>query len=293
MVRSKKELERLTIKDESIENDSAICLKDISFGYEENTLNVKNISFDIKKGESVAFIGHNGSGKSTIAKLIDGILVQKQGDIFIFGVKMTDDNALILRKDIGLVFQNPDAQFIGATVKDDIAFGLENNCIEPEKMNDIILDCATKVGMEDYLESEPTSLSGGQKQRVAIAGAIARNPKILILDEAGAMLDPKGKRQIREIIKQRKKENPDLTIINITHEIDDAYDSDRVIVLNHGEIVFDGKPSVAFTDDELLNKVNLDIPFAHKLAKELNNLGYKVPSINNDEELYNYLCQSK
>ena len=281
----------LTKRSPEIPGDSAIYLKSLSFGYEEGKLNIKDITLDIKKGQSIAFIGHNGSGKSTMAKLIDGILVQNKGDIYVFGVKMTDDNALIIRKDIGLVFQNPDSQFIGATVRDDIAFGLENGCVPTAKMNDIILDCATKVGMQDYLDAEPSHLSGGQKQRVAIAGAIARNPKILILDEAGAMLDPKGKRQIREIIKQRKKENPDLTIINITHEIDEAYDSDRVLVMNEGCLVMDDVPEKVFSQDELLKKIHLDIPFAHKLAKHLSDDGLDLGLIRNDEELLEKLCQ--
>lgn len=292
MKRSEKKEKELTPIDPTIPSDSAIYLKNLSFGYDEGKLNLKNITNDIKKGQSIAFIGHNGSGKSTMAKLIDGILVQNEGDIYIFGVKMTDDNALILRKNIGLVFQNPDSQFIGATVKDDIAFGLENECVDPKKMDDIIADCAKKVGMEDYLESEPSHLSGGQKQRVAIAGAIARNPKILILDEAGAMLDPKGKRQIREIIKKRKEENPDLTIINITHEIDDAYDSDRVLVLNDGNIIMDDTPEIVFSKDDLLKEIHLDIPFAHKLGKELKEKGLDLGLIKNDEELFTKICQS-
>ena len=291
MKRSKKREIELPPIDPKIPSDSAIFLENLSFGYETNKLNIKKVNVDIKKGQSIAFIGHNGSGKSTLAKLIDGILVQNRGDIYIFGVKMTDDNALILRRDIGLVFQNPDSQFIGATVRDDIAFGLENACVDPSKMNDIILDCATKVGMQDYLDAEPSHLSGGQKQRVAIAGAIARNPKILILDEAGAMLDPKGKRQIRNIIKERKKENPDLTIINITHEIDDAYDSDRVLVMNGGQLILDDKPEVVFDNDELLKQIHLDIPFAHKLAKDLKEEGMDLGLIKNDEELYKKLCQ--
>lgn len=292
MKRSKKKELELTKRDDKIPQDSAIYLESLSFGYEEDKLNLKNINLDIKKGQFVAFIGHNGSGKSTMAKLIDGILVQNSGDIYIFGVKMTDENALILRKNIGLVFQNPDSQFIGATVRDDIAFGLENACVEPSKMNDIILSCAKKVGMEDYLDAEPSHLSGGQKQRVAIAGMLARMPNILILDEAGAMLDPKGKRQIREIIRERKKENPELTIINITHEIDDAYDSDRVIVLSEGNIIMDDSPEIVFSQDELLKKIHLDIPFAHKLNKELLKQGMDLGLIKNDEELLDKLCPS-
>ena len=180
-MRSESKRQELLKRDENIAEDSAIFLKDLSFSYIENgPLNIKEITLDIKRGQSVAIIGHNGSGKSTLAKLIDGILVQKSGDIFIFGVKMTDDNVLLLRRDIALVFQNPDSQFIGATVRDDIAFGLENECVDPKAMPQMIEECAKKVGMEEYLDREPCNLSGGQKQRVAIAGAIARKSSILI-----------------------------------------------------------------------------------------------------------------
>ncbi len=284
--------DELLKRDEKIPQDSAIYLENLSFGYSE-ILNLENITVDIKKGEYVSVIGHNGCGKSTMAKLIDGILIQNSGEIYISGIKMTDNNALKLRKSIGMVFQNPDSQFIGATVKDDIAFGLENDQVDPEEMDDIIKKCAQSVGMEDYLEAEPSNLSGGQKQRVAIAGMIARNPDILILDEAGAMLDPKGKREIREIIKQKKNANPNLTILNITHEIDEAYDSDRVLVLNDKKIVLDGKPQDVFENDELLKSISLDIPFCHKLVNELRKDGLEIDKISNEKELLDLLCPSK
>ncbi len=284
--------DELLKRDEKIPQDSAIYLENLSFGYSE-ILNLENITVDIKKGEYVSVIGHNGCGKSTMAKLIDGILIQNSGEIYISGIKMTDNNALKLRKSIGMVFQNPDSQFIGATVKDDIAFGLENDQVDPKEMDDIIKKCAKSVGMEDYLEAEPSNLSGGQKQRVAIAGMIARNPDILILDEAGAMLDPKGKREIREIIKQKKNANPNLTILNITHEIDEAYDSDRVLVLNDKKIVLDGKPQDVFENDELLKSISLDIPFCHKLVNELRKDGLEIDKISNEKELLDLLCPSK
>lgn len=284
--------DELLKRDEKIPQDSAIYLESLSFGYSE-ILNLENITVDIKKGEYVSVIGHNGCGKSTMAKLIDGILIQNSGEIYISGIKMTDNNALKLRKSIGMVFQNPDSQFIGATVKDDIAFGLENDQVDPKEMDDIIKKCAQSVGMEDYLEAEPSNLSGGQKQRVAIAGMIARNPDILILDEAGAMLDPKGKREIREIIKQKKNANPNLTILNITHEIDEAYDSDRVLVLNDKKIVLDGKPQDVFENDELLKSISLDIPFCHKLVNELRKDGLEIDKISNEKELLDLLCPSK
>jgi energy-coupling factor transport system ATP-binding protein len=290
-MRSEKKTAELLKRDPSITADSAIALRGLSFGYERDSLTLKGITLDIPKGQNVAVIGHNGSGKSTLAKLIDGILVQNSGEIYLFGVRMTDDNALLLRKDIGLVFQNPDSQFIGATVRDDIAFGLENACVPPKEMEPLIEACARDVGMEDYLDSEPSALSGGQKQRVALAGVIARKPKILILDEAGAMLDPKGKRDIREIIRKRKEEDPDLTILSITHEIDEASESDRVLVLSDGKLLLDGKPSEVFQDDALLRSISLDIPFLHRLTKELKNRGLDVGEVKDEEELIGKLCR--
>ena len=291
-MRSESKRQELLKRDENIAEDSAIFLKDLSFSYIENgPLNIKEITLDIKRGQSVAIIGHNGSGKSTLAKLIDGILVQKSGDIFIFGVKMTDDNVLILRRDIALVFQNPDSQFIGATVRDDIAFGLENECVDPKAMPQMIEECAKKVGMEEYLDREPCNLSGGQKQRVAIAGAIARKSSILILDEASAMLDPKGKSELRSLIKKTREENPDLTVLNITHELEDASVADRVIVLNAGKVVLDGTPFEVFSHVEELKGMRLDIPFVQKLKQSLSVRGISLSEINSDEDLLNALCQ--
>ena len=291
-MRSESKRQELLKRDENIAEDSAIFLKDLSFSYIENgPLNIKEITLDIKRGQSVAIIGHNGSGKSTLAKLIDGILVQKSGDIFIFGVKMTDDNVLLLRRDIALVFQNPDSQFIGATVRDDIAFGLENECVDPKAMPQMIEECAKKVGMEEYLDREPCNLSGGQKQRVSIAGAIARKSSILILDEASAMLDPKGKSELRALIKKTREENPDLTVLNITHELEDASVADRVIVLNAGKVVLDGTPFEVFSHVEELKGMRLDIPFVQKLKQSLSVRGISLSEINSDEDLLNALCQ--
>ena len=291
-MRSESKRQELLKRDENIAEDSAIFLKDLSFSYIENgPLNIKEITLDIKRGQSVAIIGHNGSGKSTLAKLIDGILVQKSGDIFIFAVKMTDDNVLLLRRDIALVFQNPDSQFIGATVRDDIAFGLENECVNPKAMPQMIEECAKKVGMEEYLDREPCNLSGGQKQRVAIAGAIARKSSILILDEASAMLDPKGKSELRALIKKTREENPDLTVLNITHELEDASVADRVIVLNAGKVVLDGTPFEVFSHVEELKGMRLDIPFVQKLKQSLSVRGISLAEINSDEDLLNALCQ--
>ena len=291
-MRTKNKTNELLKRDDHIPNDSEICLENLSFGYDDESLAVQDVSFSIKKGEYVSIIGHNGSGKSTLSKLIDGILVQNKGEIYIDGIKRNDDNALLLRKKIALVFQNPDSQFIGATVRDDIAFGLENECVPTQDRNAIIEKSAKEVGREEYLDREPSNLSGGQKQRVAIADCIARHPEILIRDEAGARLDPKGKHEIRNIIYERKQKDPNLTILNITHEIDEAYDSARVLVRNKGKLVLDGTPEEVFQDDAILASIHLDIPFAHKLNKKLKELGLDYGKVKNDYELREKICQS-
>ena len=176
-------------------------------------------------------------------------------------------------------------------MRDDIAFGLENECVDPKAMPQMIEECAKKVGMEEYLDREPCNLSGGQKQRVAIAGAIARKSSILILDEASAMLDPKGKSELRALIKKTREENPDLTVLNITHELEDASVADRVIVLNAGKVVLDGTPFEVFSHVEELKGMRLDIPFVQKLKQSLSVRGISLAEINSDEDLLNALCQ--
>lgn len=271
----------------------AVELRNLSFGYEESVTNVDNVSFKVKQGEYLALIGHNGSGKSTIAKLIIGLLLQRSGSIEIFGQMMTDDNVLELRKNIGIVFQNPDNQFIGASVQDDIAFGLENDCTPEDKMPELVKEYATKVGMLDYLDREPSALSGGQKQRVAIAGTLVRNPKILLMDESTSMLDPKGKREITELIHKMKQENPSLTIISITHDIEEAYQANHVIVLEKGKKVLDSTPEEVFSNIDKLRKLNLDIPFFKSLDSELQKRGINVDSVSSIEGLITQLCPSK
>ena len=268
-------------------------LDNISFGYEEEILNVENVSFQVKKGEYLTLIGHNGSGKSTIAKLIVGLLVQKEGKIKIFGEELTDDNVLDLRKHIGIVFQNPDNQFIGSTVKEDIAFGLENDCVKEEDMPSLVKEYATKVNMIDFLDKEPSNLSGGQKQRVAIAGTLVRHPHILILDESTSMLDPKGKREIREVINKMKEENPSLTIISITHDIEEAYQADHVIVLERGKKVLDGTPEEVFSNADTLLNIKLDIPFYKSLEIELAKHDIDIKGISNLRDLEERLCHLK
>lgn len=271
-------------------NNISLKFNHIYFSYQDDAQTLKDVSFEVEKGEYVCLIGHNGSGKSTIARLIIGLLSPKKGDIEIFGEKLSEDNVVSLRKKVGIVFQNPDNQFIGATVRDDIAFGLENECVEEEKMEVLVDEYAKKVGMYEFLDKEPSSLSGGQKQRVAIAGTLVRNPSILILDEATSMLDPKGKREIIDLIHKTRQENPDLTIISITHDIEEAYSASKVIVISSGEIIASGQPKEVFTSQEKLEELELDLPFFLKLKKELSNRGIEINDVSSIEELKRQLC---
>lgn len=271
-------------------NNISLKFNHIYFSYQDDAQTLKDVSFEVEKGEYVCLIGHNGSGKSTIARLIIGLLSPKKGDIEIFGEKLSEDNVVSLRKKVGIVFQNPDNQFIGATVRDDIAFGLENECVEEERMEVLVDEYAKKVGMYEFLDKEPSSLSGGQKQRVAIAGTLVRNPSILILDEATSMLDPKGKREIIDLIHKTRQENPDLTIISITHDIEEAYSASKVIVISSGEIIASGQPKEVFTSQEKLEELELDLPFFLKLKKELSNRGIEINDVSSIEELKRQLC---
>ena len=227
----------------------------------------------MEKGSFVAVLGHNGSGKSTLAKLIVGLLDKSDGQIFFDDVEIGQKNIKDLQSKTALVFQNPDNQFIGATVEDDIAFGLENKQFPHEKMQEEIEIFADSVNMLDYLKKEPTNLSGGQKQRVAIAGALILRPEVLILDEATSMLDPKGKSTVRKVIDRIHKENPDLTIISITHDIDEALLADQVFILSHGKLVGNGKPQEILRDRKTLLDLKLEQPFIYRFEKKLNDIG--------------------
>jgi energy-coupling factor transport system ATP-binding protein len=265
--------------------DNIIEVKNLSFEYREDLKTIDNISFHIPRGSYTAILGHNGSGKSTIAKLLMGLLNKKSGEIIINGMVLNEENLYKIRGLIGIVFQNPDNQFIGATVRDDIAFGLENTCVDPSLMDSIINEYASKVNMLDFLEHEPTKLSGGQKQRVAIAGILAMNPSIIILDEATSMLDPKGKKEINELVRELNKDK-DMTILSITHDIEEAALTDNVILLSDGKIIDQGKPDDILKKEHLLKEMSLDIPFALKISKGLN-----IKKTIKQEELVKELCQ--
>jgi energy-coupling factor transport system ATP-binding protein len=269
----------------------AISLSHIVFGYEKDTVTIDDVSFDAAPGEYMCLIGRNGSGKSTLARLIMGLLAQRSGSIRIFGTEMSDENVLALRHGLGIIFQNPDNQFIGSSVRDDIAFGLENDQVPPEEMEKIVDEYAEKVGMKDFLDKEPSNLSGGQKQRVAIAGTLARHPKVLIMDEATSMLDPKGKREILSLIRKAKAEDPQLTIISITHDIEEAYGADHVVVLSEGKAVLDGKPKEVFKDEKTLLALDLDLPFYLKLSSALKQAGLEVGDVSSLEELEAKICR--
>ena len=253
----------------------SITIKNLNFGYSSKKLVLKNINLDINEGEFVAILGHNGSGKSTLAKLLVGLnslegyedtVNYNSGEVYINGLFLNYDNINAIRKDVGIVFQNPDNQFVGVTVKDDIAFGLENRCMKPEDMEEVILKYSEVVGMEKFLDRNPEQLSGGQKQRVAIASVLAFMPKIIIFDEATSMLDPLGVKEVNEVINSLKGTK---TIISITHNLHEAIKADRIVVLNKGEIVLNGTPKEVFKEKEILKNANLDILDTMKMIELL------------------------
>lgn len=252
-----------------------IEVKDLCFAYGEDKLAVDHISFKVTKGSYTTIIGHNGSGKSTLAKLLAGLLPAKSGEIYIDGMKLEENNIEMIRRKLGIVFQNPDNQFIGSTVRDDIAFGLENHQVPSAKMDAIIKDYASRVNMESYLDKEPNALSGGQKQRVAIAGVLAMHPDILILDEATSMLDPKGRKEIKELIHELHRDHS-LTILSITHDIEETLYADNCIVLNQGQLFDVAKADDLFKNGERLKAIGLDIPYIYELKAQLKKRGIKV-----------------
>lgn len=270
-----------------------IEVKNVTFTYHEaDHPALTDLSFAIKEGSWTAIIGHNGSGKSTLARILNGLLVPDNDDeasVIVNGVRLTDDTVWTVRNDIGIVFQNPDNQFVGATVADDVAFGMENRGVSREEMLETVARVVKQVRMDEFIKSEPARLSGGQKQRVAIAGILAIKPKVIILDESTSMLDPEGKAEVLNLIKQVKDEN-DLTVISITHDIEEASGADNIIVLNDGQIVQEGTPKEIFQESELLEKLGLAIPFVNQLISKLKSEGIEVPaSITNESELTEYL----
>ena len=257
--------------------ESIIEIKDLSFRYQtdQEHYDVHNITFHVKRGEWLSIVGHNGSGKSTTVRLIDGLLEAESGEIWIDGDCLTSENVWEKRRKIGMVFQNPDNQFVGATVEDDVAFGLENQGIPLEEMKKRVSEALSLVGMAEFVKKEPARLSGGQKQRVAIAGVVALRPDILILDEATSMLDPEGRLELIKIV-QKIRHDHQMTVISITHDLDEVAMSDRVLVMKKGKVESTSTPRELFSRSDL-DQIGLDQPFVNQLKESLRTSGLKLP----------------
>ena len=231
---------------------------------------------NINQGEWIAIIGHNGSGKSTLAKTINGLLLPESGSIKVNGQEINEKTIWEVRQNVGMVFQNPDNQFVGSTVEDDVAFGLENQGVPREEMLVRVKQSLEQVRMAEFMRKEPSRLSGGQKQRVAIAGIVALRPNVIILDEATSMLDPEGRLEVIATVKKIKEEN-NLTVLSITHDIDEAANANRIFVMKKGELIQEGTPEEIFSQGEKLIELGLDLPFPERLKAALKARGVDVP----------------
>ena len=268
-------------------------IKNLTYQYEESSdiYAVYDVSFDVFRGEWVSIIGRNGSGKSTTARLIDGLMAAASGEIIIDGQTLTEKNVWELRQKVGMVFQNPDNQFVGSTVEDDVAFGMENHGVPREEMLARVNAALERVNMQEFKTKEPARLSGGQKQRVAIAGIVALRPDIIILDEATSMLDPKGRLEIIQVVREIK-EQYGLTVISITHDLDEASLSDKIIVMRDGKIEQIATPDALFLNHNLVD-IGLDVPFSANVARELRQNGLQIPEkYYTESELADFLWQS-
>ena len=257
--------------------ENIIEVKNLSYRYDHKSEDyiLKDVSFHVKQGEWLSIVGHNGSGKSTTVRLIDGLLEAESGDILISGDKLTADNVWEKRRQIGMVFQNPDNQFVGATVEDDVAFGLENQGMDYPMMVKRVHEALELVGMQNFKEREPARLSGGQKQRVAIAGVVALQPDIIILDEATSMLDPEGRLELIRTVKEIKDKNH-LTVISITHDLDEISLSDRVLLMKNGQVESTATPRELFSRPDL-EDLGLDQPFVNQVKAAMIQTGLTLP----------------
>ncbi|OFG39719.1 energy-coupling factor transporter ATPase [Listeria monocytogenes] len=258
--------------------ESFVRLEHVFYKYEDTEkYAVKDVSISAQKGEWVALVGHNGSGKSTIAKLLNGLLFPEDGLIKIGHFVLSEKNIWDIRRQVGMVFQNPDNQFVGATVQDDVAFGLENHGVPHDTMVERVDSALNEVGMQSYALHEPARLSGGQKQRVAIAGVLALQPDVIILDEATSMLDPGGRAEVMETIRIMR-EQEDITVISITHDLDEVLFADRVIVMNNGEVHSEGTPQEIFEQADAMREIGLGVPFIIELQEKLVAGGFETGS---------------
>ena len=275
-----------------VECVSLISLKNVSFSYDKRHNAIENLSFDVERGEYLAVIGHNGSGKSTLARLLNALLLPDEGSIMVDGLSIQDkQNLFEIRKRVGVVFQNPDNQIVASIVEDDIAFGPENLGVKREEIAKRIDFALKAVNMEEFRKASPTRLSGGQKQRIAIAGVLALNPQVLILDESTAMLDPQGRKEVLQVVKKLNKEKG-VTVIAITHYMEEVVDADRVIVLDGGKMVMQDTPREIFKREEELKAIGLELPLASYIAQKLRNAGVDIPmGILTETELTEALCK--
>ena len=271
-----------------------IEIQNVSYAYEDAAAKaLNNVSLTINDGEFVAVVGHNGSGKSTLAKHLNALLLPTEGKVLVDGMDTADEaDTLSIRQRVGMVFQNPDNQLVTTIVEEDVAFGPENIGVPGNEIRARVDRALAAVGMEKYAHSAPNMLSGGQKQRIAIAGMLAMQPKVLVLDEATAMLDPKGRRDIIDLVTKLHKENG-ITVVMITQDMEEVIGADRVAVMSGGELILEGTPKEVFSQDELLHKHRLDVPVMQQLANRLNAHGANLPKcILSVEEMAQAICQS-
>ncbi len=271
-----------------------IEIQNVSYAYEDAAVKaLNNVSLTINDGEFVAVVGHNGSGKSTLAKHLNALLLPTEGKVLVDGMDTADEaDTLSIRQRVGMVFQNPDNQLVTTIVEEDVAFGPENIGVPGNEIRTRVDRALAAVGMEKYAHSAPNMLSGGQKQRIAIAGMLAMQPKVLVLDEATAMLDPKGRRDIIDLVTKLHKENG-ITVVMITQYMEEAIGADRVAVMSGGELILEGTPKEVFSQDELLHKHRLDVPVMQQLANRLNAHGANLPKcILSVEEMAQAICLS-
>lgn len=273
--------------------EDIIKIENVKFKYdkEDSVYAVDGVNLNIRQGEFTAVIGHNGSGKSTLAKLINSILLPTEGKIYVKNMDTTDDSKLWeIRQTAGMVFQNPDNQLVATIVEEDIAFGPENQGVEPSEIRKRVDDALNAVGMYEFRKRPPHMLSGGQKQRIAIAGILALNSDCIILDEPTAMLDPSGRKEVMDTLKKLKEKGK--TIVLITHYMDEAVQADRVVIMDKGNIKLDGTPKEVFRNVDEIKKFGLDVPQVTELAQELSKEGLSIPNdIIDVKELVDLLCQ--
>ncbi|MBP5193545.1 MAG: energy-coupling factor transporter ATPase [Clostridia bacterium] len=270
---------------------NALEIKNLSFAYEKGKTVLNGVDLTVGQGEFVCLLGRNGSGKSTLARLINGLLQPTEGQISVFGLNSSDKKSLFeIRKRAGMVFQNPDNQMVASIVEDDLAFGPENIGVPRDEIGRRIEYALGAVNMTEFRHSTPTRLSGGQKQRIAIAGVLALKPEILILDESTAMLDPKGREEVMSVVRELNKNG--MTVIDVTHYMEEAYEADRIVILDGGKIALSGTPREVFSRAEELEKFGLDVPKAAYIAKELRKNGIPLPDeIYDGEGLKQSLCE--